>query len=1180
MKASKLLIIMLLVMMLGVFLAGTAEAAVTDKVGDFFDKFKDSKIGIIIINSIVIFIGLFLIQAVSGIGKGDDKQKTMIYVIIGVLSIGLAIMYFKDVLVWKKGIFGLIFHMKVLVNIGVVSGVLLLLKGLFLKGKLDAPETKVGAILLIIFLAGIVAFMPLQPIKEGDKIKEWTKEIEEDYPYVWQYEQVVVWRAKFFGNPKCLALDYQPEKKFALFNVPGGFFFHKGCYTAKDIEDMKEGTPLENPNIAGKTVISMPNANEMQEIIGFGLLRSTQLWAVVCMVLGTFWLFTSLIKMEGGAETKWINWLIAGLVGLGSGSDGINILHAAIYLQIIGILVLSKGFGAKMPDSFNVMGIIQSILPIVLGVLVVGSTVSVAFPCYSVIKVGWFTNMDNQACEAKFNMCATDDAGKAVERLGEDVKEEDCVGDDCPVEEKTCVRQTEYQGTTYSADIFDQVMKDRLGDTEEEEKKIEEEKKAKGFWGTWYSHITEFKWKGGFTGWFAVIMTIAFAVQLDYLRKKVVSKTKFLGISKVHEWFKGGEKNSGKAFVKYAMLGVIIFFVLPIMIWFYNASTWTQVLINVAIMLVGGYAVFADKLYDEEQSLKTKALNAWKRHVNGWKSKYVAAQILGRPWDLKESIPKGEFAESLRRLNVELQTFMNYMLRLEVFKYKMGTVWNQEVMATKIYGTFEAHDTFEKVREEFRVNKDGTGYVYHMDDYIETRTEVLSYTGDDGNPVELWQGAPTPKIGISNTWIPLVQAFKGLSSLKKNKKIDTDKIEREKGEAVKTRDMVSKAVIELGNMRTDFNAFLKSDKQMGLYNIIEHDRIETLDNYIMQGQWEHSYRFGKSASKPLVYLMEVSTGKTSEEGEGVFHKVDRESAICLGFEDDKLGSEVEEKRMPYEVSYEGWVLKDLNDAKFAGRITTGPYKGQRFMDKLSKDVPNPAGKYVKVRRVKNVNYSTQQSDMYDRKYDSITKWLHIEWKGYFKNLTQGLYSPNSLVAQNYRDKFKLKPRIEKPTFDGTVKSVLTWGPSQIKEIFSWRREFNLDNDLKNNPENSIKREGYGEKDPTFDREALKDPGYDSYWGKEEYWSDDLNELNKNFDRPGIEPPHPNCPFPHISCKGLGEYIKTYLGAVIDKDDIAEINRQLRMFSWADAPSADSKGTARSFGFDEVVVPKKGEEEDK
>jgi len=172
----------------------------------------------------------------------------------------------------------------------------------------------------------------------------------------------------------------------------------------------------------------------------------------------------------------------------------------------------------------------------------------------------------------------------------------------------------------------------------------------------------------------------------------------------------------------------------------------------------------------------------------------------------------------------------------------------------------------------------------------------------------------------------------------------------------------------------------------------------------------------------------------------------------------------------YEVDNRGWVIKDLNGLRYLGypEYPRGTPKPDYIPE------PYRHNGSLAVRKLRNRNDIVYMNEAH------LSRWLLQEWEGYLENMRTGYFNPRSRSWRDYQF------RHLKPYQDFYYKNPV-------------RRQMN------------ITKEGRA----AFDREALKNPGFHPFWGRQKI---DLEATDKIHDT------LPVSPLPSISVEGLSSYI--------------------------------------------------------
>lgn len=187
------------------------------------------------------------------------------------------------------------------------------------------------------------------------------------------------------------------------------------------------------------------------------------------------------------------------------------------------------------------------------------------------------------------------------------------------------------------------------------------------------------------------------------------------------------------------------------------------------------------------------------------------------------------------------------------------------------------------------------------------------------------------------------------------------------------------------------------------------------------------------------------------------------------------------------------MLQDVENIKFAdypGYYKKDAISGKEKLHEVpawyidrKDESPNPTGKARKVLKVPRYIRKIRSQDIVDINPQEMMNQLDKEWLAYIEDFKYGIFHPLS-------------------------KTVMDYQLAHIKKDFYYK-------DLKRNPQ--FVNQPPGHENPAFDREALKDPGTFTYWGKPD-WNDDTSTMHHE----------PYNPFPAVTARGLSMYIENLL----------------------------------------------------
>ena len=199
MDKKKWMLVMMLLIVLTLVCATVVEAKLGGNLGNWVRKNK-GKTKFVVANAVAVFIlAYFLIF----VWRSDQEipNSTIWILIVAALAVGI-IFGHKDYF-WKLkqlGILRDIFHVKVLVNIAVISAAAFIGLGFLKVGENEYFNSDSGKWALRVFIILVAGIIAMQPFEGGRK--SWDQ-IKDTYPYVWERDTMI--KARFFllGDKNC-----------------------------------------------------------------------------------------------------------------------------------------------------------------------------------------------------------------------------------------------------------------------------------------------------------------------------------------------------------------------------------------------------------------------------------------------------------------------------------------------------------------------------------------------------------------------------------------------------------------------------------------------------------------------------------------------------------------------------------------------------------------------------------------------------------------------------------------------------------------------------------------------------------------------------------------------------------------------------------------------------------------
>lgn len=501
------------------------------------------------------------------------------------------------------------------------------------------------------------------------------------------------------------------------------------------------------------------------------------------------------------------------------------------------------------------------------------------------------------------------------------------------------------------------------------------------------------------------------------------------------------------------------------------------------------------------------------KFVNGLKTGGVsvanATKAVGVPEDLIQSLTDRKFMKPLdmpdeipsvfKKLNVELQVLMNYVLRFQVYNLKHSHVKATEEKVKDLIKIAQDYMYFSSLEQQFREMeyfKTGNQRVVQVKkgEAGDIEIQVGAYKAvRDGDEIryEFRKGMQKPyrkqdgtvkKAGSEEEDRPgfINPALHLFNILKYTRDAfnDTDYVLH----GIITKDTsldlynhkmtprVEGALLgDFTPMCQDLNEFLNRRKRYGNILEVEANKLEIFDQYLMAGAYTHYYQFAHPAAP--VYKVPV----TPESFKEVVNNPDQP------WPSDHSGAAGKDGSRLWEVNRFGYFTDDINKALESG---TPSYvrRVRRWM--RESELIDPAGKYKKAEAD-----DEWVPTIVDASFVETMRHLEQEWQGWIYDLRYGIYHPYSKTFDDYEYCHRRKDARYHLIGEAVeVRKKVSSGLSKPTHI-----------------------------NPAFDREALKDSGNFVYWGRKKWYDDNLEHINND----------PVNPYPGVSAYGISKYIANY-----------------------------------------------------
>lgn len=363
------------------------------------------------------------------------------------------------------------------------------------------------------------------------------------------------------------------------------------------------------------------------------------------------------------------------------------------------------------------------------------------------------------------------------------------------------------------------------------------------------------------------------------------------------------------------------------------------------------------KIISDSRVYGFSAIRAWaqRRPWLNWLFRYG--------WSRKEKTPEGELANVHKRVSMELEWLMHYMLRLEVYMGKWKTVKNAVDIAGEINKELEGEYSFSKIARFLEIYKNGCDFDNNngKSDWKLIPRE-MTYVDEKGDEHK----EKVNFIGWNNHFYTIVKLLDELKArLSKTSNLTSTKHEFFEDFKTTVDDDIKGTNLTLMNDNKKwYNIYLQRFKAI---HKLRSKRNEMINQYCLYGLYEHRYKFAKPTA-------EYYERKYNVDNNGRLYFTDKISELTpkkpIGrstlVKDEKL------KPMHLEVDYFGRVIEDLHKVLVKGE--------------------KPA--YVRQIRPENV---------IELNFKDVMKWLDLEWKGFVYDVRDGRYHPYSKRSEDYEN---------------------------------------------------------------------------------------------------------------------------------------------------------------------------------
>ncbi|MFH1133292.1 MAG: hypothetical protein V1735_02300 [Nanoarchaeota archaeon] len=307
---NKKVFLLLVLALLTVSLAGCGVVeSLNSTAGGLREKFAGFKF--ILVNFIAIAAAMFLLQALlMPTSEANKVQRTALQMAILAIA-GIFAFQIRDDYIWKMTVIANFLHLKVLINIAVMTIGILVLKELIPFIRNQFKDNKHGNAIVLIAAVGIGIMVAVSPFKVNDQPVTWEQLGDgRDYPYIWQMSSGVKMKYFLLGNAAC------NELKGDNWWDGGG----KYCYTDFDIISEIR---VKNPRYM-ETIETNPDKTKYR----WGILRMPFLGIAVALSLILAWTFAFLKFGPEGGTGKFAQWLLAVYLAISMANEGMGIRPA------------------------------------------------------------------------------------------------------------------------------------------------------------------------------------------------------------------------------------------------------------------------------------------------------------------------------------------------------------------------------------------------------------------------------------------------------------------------------------------------------------------------------------------------------------------------------------------------------------------------------------------------------------------------------------------------------------------------------------------------------------------------------------------------------------------------------------------------------------------------------------
>ncbi|MFH1590964.1 MAG: hypothetical protein ABIC95_03470 [archaeon] len=517
----------------------------------------------------------------------------------------------------------------------------------------------------------------------------------------------------------------------------------------------------------------------------------------------------------------------------------------------------------------------------------------------------------------------------------------------------------------------------------------------------------------------------------------------------------------------------------------------------------------------------------------------------------------GQISTSLWDIRYELLAHMNWMLRYEVIFSKAYHVFEQSGKADRIWSGYQTKKghydgivsgtrTYDIAQKEMEYFKWGTPWEPDPDMILKELDFSPTVGGTHGAMLDKYfqyydemgkkkRLARIPEVTAKVAYMDMARY--NLRFLKDIKDMLVDKgfihdsmvgqqIDKNAKIKENLKSSMDTLTDEVNDMAKDFWV------RMWRYVYLSHLRLlseELHSAYQMQGVFPRGWKYARDDAKFDVYIGEIDK---DEHWDGMLWDTPRmltkwsgpnpySATVGIGVQH---GNDPNPGRL-FDVDMRGWVMADLHRITFmdypeAQGRTTPPHTAP---------CPDPSRfkttrRWFFIRKIRDLKHWSafpvhpltrdvrkMSGHLLEGHQAEMLRWIRDEWWNYLENMETGMWMPRSRNFKLYTERHK-----KGEDYD-----------------FAYAKQKNIAR--RHEPKSGFE---------AYDREALKNPGFHFYWGRQDLTMADRTDARFPKEKRG----HVLCPYPGISVFGQSKYLFDYIANKID--DVDRRVAALKLFPWS------------------------------